>query len=109
MNNKKLFMIINEEIRFILKKNKLNESIDILGLRDVAEYLARTGFAELDMIYGWIVDAFKKNGDDGVKQFYKQFTKGDAGNLDNISKGKYVIKHETPKYVGRNKKYYGEP
>jgi hypothetical protein len=86
----KIIDIINEEI-FLMKK--INESLGILRLDDIAELLSRTGFAEKETIYDMVQNIFKKKGDDGVKEFYKDFTKGGGGKLDDIGRGQYVIKY----------------
>jgi hypothetical protein len=69
--------ILNEEHREVLK------------LRDLAELLARTG-NDYDTLLSVLQDMYRSSGDEGVMELFKA---GTGIELDNLSKGQYVIKY----------------
>lgn len=68
--------------------NNTTTELGLLSIHDLTEMITRMGY-EYNPVLTIIQNAFKKNGDVGVKEVFKLFTEIE---IDNIRKGRYVIK-----------------
>ena len=90
--------IINEEIMKFL-----NESVNIMGLKQLAELISNRlggGEMEADAFLSMLQNAFKKGGDYEVKDMYNKIT---GTEIDDLSRGKYIFKESKIKLYTPNK------
>jgi hypothetical protein len=62
----------------------------IMSIRDLSEMVGRMGFDRfgIEAIFGILIDGYRRDGDDGVIDLFKQMTGVD---ITPISRGKYIF------------------
>ena len=79
--------IIKEEIQNILKENPG----ELLGIPDLAEFLTRVDpNVNQEEMQGVMQQEYQKGGDDAVRKFFYEMTKGT--DLQILGRGKYALK-----------------
>lgn len=72
--------------------NEIGSSEQIMSIRDLSEMVRRMGFDDMgtQVIFEILLDGYRRDGDDGVMDLFKQMTDVD---IVPISRGKYIFNY----------------
>ena len=72
--------------------NELGSSDAIMSIKDLSEMVGRLGFDSrgIQVIFEILLDSYRRDGDDGVMDTFKQMTGVD---IVPISRGKYIFNY----------------